>query len=149
MADLTGVNYTDYEETSFEPVPAGTYVIGLESSEMKTTKKGDGQYLKCTFQILDGEYKNRKVFMNFNMVNPSQTAQNIGLSQFAALCKATGVLQPTDSCQLNDIPVKAKVKVIKNTYNGEEKMVNEISDFMPNTATATSPAATSTDSPFA
>ena len=129
MADLTGVNYTDYEETSFEPIPEGQYVVILESSDLKTTKAGDGQYLKCSFQVIDGDYKGRKVVMNMNIENKNDTARNIGRSQLNALCKAANVLNPSDSCQLHDIPVIAKVKVVKDTYKGEEKMQNDITDF--------------------
>jgi len=144
MADLTGVNYNEYEETSFEPIPAGSYLCAMTSSEMKTTKKGDGQFLKCEFQVLEGEFQNRKLWAYLNIVNPSEVAQNIGRSQMNAICKAVNVLAPSDSCELHDIPMLVVVGLEKDN---KDEMRNVCKDFKPKTQVQQS-APSSNDCPI-
>lgn len=45
----------------FDPIPAGKYLAVITETEMKDTKKGGGQYLQLTFQIIDGPFKGRYV----------------------------------------------------------------------------------------
>ena len=60
MADLRGFDANQVEPTAaFDPIPAGKYLAVITESEMKPTKAGTGHYLQLTFQILEGEYKNR------------------------------------------------------------------------------------------
>src|SRR5205823_847825 len=58
MADLHGFNANDIEPSAnFEPLPAGSYLAAITESEMMDTKAGTGQYVKLTFQVLDGPSK--------------------------------------------------------------------------------------------
>ena len=54
------------EESSrkFEPLPAGKYEVGIDVLEMKETKAGDALMLSVTMTILEGSYRNRKIFFN-------------------------------------------------------------------------------------
>lgn len=47
----------------FKEVPHGTYEVKVEKMELKASKKGDPMVV-IWFSILDGEYKNSKLFMN-------------------------------------------------------------------------------------
>ena len=47
----------------FETVPHGEYEVKLDKIELKATKKGDPM-VSAWFTILEGKYKNSKLFMN-------------------------------------------------------------------------------------
>ena len=47
----------------FEAVPHGEYEVKLDKLELKATKKGDPM-VSAWFTILNGKYKNSKLFMN-------------------------------------------------------------------------------------
>ena len=98
------------EQRSFDAIPNGTYPVIVTASEMKETKAGNGKYLSLTFDIIDGDFKGRKVWENLNVVNPSAVSEKIGRSQLAALCKAVDVDKPTDSNELHDKPLLITVR---------------------------------------
>ena len=67
--DLTGLR-KDIEEAKenggnmeYEKVPHGNYEVKVDKMELKPTKKGDPM-VSIWFTILDGKYKNSKLFMN-------------------------------------------------------------------------------------
>ena len=106
-----------------EPLPAGRYLGAMTESEMKATQKGDGAYLACAFQVLDGEHKGRKLFDNLNLKNPSATAVEIARGKLSAICHAVGVMQPKDSTELHNKPLVLVVGHEKRSDNGELKNV--------------------------
>ncbi len=53
--DFTGVQ-------SFTAIPEGKYNAVVFSNEIKDTKAGDSQYVSWQFSIIDGKYKNRRLF---------------------------------------------------------------------------------------
>ena len=128
MGNLQGFDATQIEPSEdFDVLPAGNYLALISSSEMKPTKAGDGQYLNLTFQIIEGQFQNRLLWHRLNLVNPNQTAVNIASAELAAICKAVGVLVPSDSSELHNIPMEIKVKVKRRNDTGE--MQNEIKAF--------------------
>lgn len=50
-------------DREFEKVPHGLYEVKLDKLELKATKKGDPM-VSAWFTILNGKYKNSKLFMN-------------------------------------------------------------------------------------
>lgn len=67
MFDLEGLK-NDLENLnsgggSFEDVPPGNYEVSIEKLEIGESKKGLPM-LKCWFNVLVGEYKGSKLFMN-------------------------------------------------------------------------------------
>ena len=98
-------------QEAFSVIPAGQYIAQIEESEIKATKSGTGQMLKLKYRVLDGQYKNRIVFSNVNIVNQNPEAEKIGQRQLSGICHAVGVLQLQDTAQLHNKPVKIKVKV--------------------------------------
>lgn len=112
---------------SFEPVPAGKYLAIISDSEMKPTKSGSGHYLEITFDIIDGNFKGRKVWARLNLDNPNAQAVQIARGELSAICRAVGVLQPRDSAELHNLPLAVKVSVKKREGNGE--LTNEIKGY--------------------
>jgi hypothetical protein len=111
-------------------VPAGEYPMILVESEKKATIKGDGEMLKCKFQIVSGEFQNRIVFKNFSLWLPSEQAVQIAKGEFSELCRAVGVATPRDSSELHNKPVMGKVK-IRVDKSGQYDDQNDISEFKP------------------
>jgi hypothetical protein len=115
-------------DAGFEPVPAGWYKVLIDESEMKPTKAGDGAYLHCRFNILEGQYAGRKLFARLNLRNANPTAQEIGFKQLSAIAHAVGVLQVADSTQLHNIPLQVRVKIRKDK-DGEYDDQNDITSY--------------------
>lgn len=101
---LNGFNANDHEDT-FSPLPAGDYEAEIIDSEMVENKAGTGQFLKVTLKILSGDSQGRQVFDRFNLIHDNPKAVEIAHTQFAGLCKAAGVLSPSDSSELHNIPL--------------------------------------------
>jgi hypothetical protein len=145
MASLNGFNASEVEPArGFDPLPAGKYLGAIVDSQMKSTSAGTGEYLNLQFEILDGEFKNRKLFHNLNLDNPNETAVQIARAELSAICRAVGVLAPKDSAELHNLPMTLKVGVEKRKDTGE--MQNRIKAFEPKdgqppAATAAKPAA--------
>jgi len=112
--------------TPHEPVPAGWYAVMIEEIKVKPTKSGTGYILELNLQIVDGEFSGRHMWDRITLRNKSPKAEEIGLRQFSALCRAAGVLTVKDSSQLKDKVVLAKAKV-KHEEGYEPR--NEISGY--------------------
>ena len=91
MANLTGFNADNVEPMSdFDPIPAGKYTAIITGSEMKDTKSGNGSYLELTFQVIEGEYKNRLLWARLNVDNPNELTVKIARAQLAAIPSPIG-----------------------------------------------------------
>lgn len=129
--------------TGFDPVPAGKYKVVIAASEEKKTKKGDGSYLQLEFVVIDGEYKNRKLWARLNLNNPNDQAVSIARAELSAICRAVNVRKIKDSSQLHDIPLVVRVAA-KPDDKGE--MRNEIKGYEAvGTAVTTSPIGNSSN----
>lgn len=115
-------------DAGMDVVPAGWYNVAVDETEMKPTKSGDGAYLKFRFNILDGQYHGRKLFINLNLRNPNPQTVEIAQRQLSAICHATGVLNLQDTQQLYGIPMKVKVSVRKDPTGAYEDQ-NDIKSF--------------------
>ena len=136
MADLRGFDANQVEPSAdFEPIPAGKYEAVITESEMKPTKAGTGHYLQLTFQVVEGEFKNRLLWARLNLDNPNATAVQIARAELSAVCRAVGVLSPNDSADLHNLPLVIDVRCKKRADTGE--ITNEIRGY----ATKEQPAA--------
>lgn len=111
MASLNGFNAEDFKD-EYAPLPAGRYTAMIVKSETKSTKAGNGSYLSLEIDIVDGQYKGRKLFENLNLDNPNEQAVNIAKATLANICRAVGVLHPKDSSELHLKPMSIMVSVI-------------------------------------
>lgn len=121
MNNLSGYGFNAEEveiKNDFDPIPAGWYPAIINQSEMKPTKDGYGEYLSLAFQIIEGEYANRLIFARLNLKNQNDKAVTIARQDLAAICRATGIMQPQSSQEFHDIPMMIKVKVrpAKDSY---------------------------------
>lgn len=120
MANLNGFDANAVDPNfAFDPIPAGKYTAVITASEMKPTKKGTGQYLELTFQIIEGEHKGRNLWARLNLDNPDATAVKIARAELSAICRAVGVLAPKDSVELHNLPLVLKVDRKNRKDTGE------------------------------
>lgn len=131
-------------QASFDPIPAGKYICQITESEIKSTKAGTGQQLVLTWEVLDGEYKGRKVWDRLNISNPNKQAEQISQAALSAICHAAGVLQLQDSAQLHNKPMRLRVTIEKSEgYEASNKVKGyEAVTGVATPAFAASPAAT-------
>lgn len=124
--DATQIN----PESEFEPIPAGTYIAKAVESEWKETSAGTGQYLQFRFDVIEGEYKGRCLFVRFNLKNPNPTAVKIASQEMSQFCHAANYLTPKDSSELHNIPV-GLVVTCKDREDKPGTISNEIKKFVP------------------
>ena len=63
--------------TGFDAIPAGKYQAVITDSEEKRNKAGTGTYLQLEFEVIEGDYKNRKLWTRLNLNNPNAEAVRI------------------------------------------------------------------------
>jgi len=123
--NLQGFNPNDVPTTSV--LPAGKYKAVISASEEKQTKDGAGSYLSLTLTVIEGEYEKRKLFARLNLNNPNDVAAGIARQHLAQICKACGVLSPTTSADLHDIPMLVTVTV--RPAKGEYEESNDVKKY--------------------
>ena len=75
-------------------------------------KNGNGTYLLAVFEVLDGEYRGRKIFQNITLQNDNQQAVEIGQRLLTDIYTAVGHTGPTrDICVMLFKPVMARVGI--------------------------------------
>lgn len=111
-------------ETTRDPIPAGTYLSHITESDLVAAKSGNGQNLKLTFEVLDGQYKGRKVFETLCVQHVNQDTQRIAQAKLSAICHATGLLRVQDSSELHYKPIKLNVTVQPpaNGYDAQNRI---------------------------
>ena len=128
MADLRGFDANTVEPNdSFDPLPNGDYLCIITASEMKPTKAGDGAYLEVELQVLDGPHQGRKLWDRLNLNNANETAVRIARGALSSICRAVGVPQPNDSCELHDLPLLVKVACKKR--DDTDEMTNVVKGY--------------------
>ena len=120
MANLNGFDANSVEtvERNYDPIPAGKYMAIIRDSQENPSKQGN-IYLSLEFEVLDGPYRGRKVWVNLNLNHPDPDVVKFARAELADICKAVGVHKPADSVQLHNLPMVITVKQINRKDNGE------------------------------
>ena len=129
----------------FDVIPAGKYEAVIIASEMKDTKAGDGAYLELELAIINGPYEGRKLWDRLNLENKNGTAVKIARSTLSSICRAVGVLEPRDSCELHDLPLCVTVKCRKREDTGD--VTNEVRGYAKKESLNGKPVQATTDTP--
>jgi len=95
----------------FTPIPAGRYNVIITDSVMMNTKKGDGNYLKLTFKIIEGKHVNKLLWANLNLDNPNPKAVEIAQRDLSKICIACGIPLIENTQELHGIPISACVTI--------------------------------------
>ena len=122
-ADLAGLrdDIKEAEKNSgdreFEAVPHGKYEVKVDKIELKPTKKGDPM-VSIWFTILEGKYKNSKLFMNQvvtqgfqinimnNFLRSMDTGVNVEFVDYAQY--ADMLLDVAEACDTNKLEFAIK-----------------------------------------
>lgn len=145
-SDLTSIFGEGFDVDSVEAqvdyVPPGKYPALIESAELNRTKSQTGYYIKLMLSILDGPHKNRKLFVNINIVNPNQQCVDIGLRTLASLGKALGVkcIKNLDQVLNQTVVAHARVRNEQNEVNSFSSGGSNAIQFRPPGATPVSAA---------
>lgn len=133
-----------FTKGEFKPIPAADYLVRMTSIEEKKTRKGDGLMVRATFQVVNGDYKNRLIFEQFLVEHPKEIVQKIGNERLDNYLKAVGVSGGQedlghDRTQLEnylELPFIASVKIQEgNEYKNKDgqtvmgKDSNKVSSF--------------------
>jgi hypothetical protein len=114
-------------QASSGPVPAGTYLAQIIESDVAPLKSGKGTGLKLTFEIIDGQYKGRRIWENLNIQHENDETQRIAQSQLSALCHAVNVIKLQDTAALHHKPVH--VRVVVREAQGQFQASNNIKGY--------------------
>jgi hypothetical protein len=128
MGNLAGFDATTVPESDFSAMPKDSYPMIATESEFKPTKSGDGEYLQFTFEVLDGQYKGRKVWARLNLKNKKQSAVDMAQRELASICKAVGVPRPNSSAELHNIPL---IVYLDTERDDRDREVNVIKKYEP------------------
>jgi hypothetical protein len=140
MSLINGFDAATVEPAAeYKPLPEGEYVCIIAASEEKQTASGNGEYLKLTLEVVDGEHKGRQLFDNLNLLNPNQQTVEIAQKTLSAICRAVGVMRPQHPMELHSKPLIASVKCEKRKDNGE--LSNRIKAYKATGGAAPQPAA--------
>lgn len=105
MAEI-GFDYENAEDVSFTPVPGGKYktlVAGISDQVKEPGETPESTPVKMTrrveLEIMEGQYKGRKI-NDFQIIHhPSEMAQKIGRGRFKQLVLSIGI-RPNDTDDL-------------------------------------------------
>lgn len=121
--------------TALEAIPPADYPVVITASEPKPTKANDGQYfVELTLEIIDGQYRGRKLLDRLNIYNKNPQAVEIAYKSMSAYCHVTGVMNIQDTVQLHNIPFIAVVGYNASTGYNEVKGVKDRSGNQPGKA---------------
>lgn len=130
VLDGVDLQAVEVEERSFEPLPAGDYLA--QAVEGGVVRKDNGNaMIKLTFEILDGEYEHRKLWVNLNIRNANPTAQRIATEQLTGLWRDAlgGKGNPPDVESLLFRPVVISVALQKRKDTGA--LENQVRKYRP------------------
>lgn len=104
---------------NFDPLPAGWYDVAITGAELKSTKDGNGSYIKVRYDVTGPTHQGRVVFGNLNIQNASAKAEEIGRQQLGEIMRAIGLSRVQDTDQLigGNLSIKLEVKPADGQYS--------------------------------
>ena len=108
----------------YEPLPEGWYSAEIGDAEIRVTKDGTGQYIRCRYNITGPTKAGRVVFGNLNIMNKSQKAEEIGRQQLGELMRSIGLGRIEDTDQLIGCPLQIKLSIrpAENGYAAQNEV---------------------------
>ena len=122
------IRFDELPDNELTVVPAGWYTATIAEAEVKTSKRGDGQYLSIRYTVLGPTHQGRSVYGNITLRNASETATRIGRAQLKELMGAIGLVQLADTDQLVGATLQVRVTVRDDPQYGQS---NEVKAWKP------------------
>lgn len=118
-------------ESSYNPIPTGWYPTVITDTERKATQKGGEMLILCA-EVIDGPYKGKKSWTNFNVECANKKTQDWAQRDIGVITRAVGLYRPKHESELCNRPLMARWVVIPE---GEYPAKNEMKDWKPMNAT--------------
>lgn len=118
--DLMNFDATQYEEQSFELIKSGAYKAVITEAEERQTKSGEGSGLNLKFQIVEGKYKDRNIFLWINKKSNFDFAEKQGKRQIKVLKKKLNLKEDFEAHELVNKIIEIAI-IVKKDKNGEER----------------------------
>lgn len=127
---------TGHQPQSFDPIPAGWQPLAMVEGLEKPSSTVPNTYYAAVFEVMDGPYKGRKLFHNFNFNNTNEQAVKIAYDQLATICHAVGIMKIQQMDDLFGKVLQGKIKVVPAVMEDDGETVkyepkNEIKGFKP------------------
>jgi hypothetical protein len=99
-------------ETSFDPLPAGDYLVWITESDIPTDDQGN-QKVTITMEVIEPQqYAGRKAWDSFTLENYQNPKwAETGRQILATVCRAIGVMSPRETEELHGIPFCVRLEV--------------------------------------
>lgn len=127
-------------ENNYELLPLGWYTAQITNSEIRTLNSGNGQGLKLTFDIIDGQHRGRKVWTTLNVRHSKADTERWALQSLRELMESIGLARFSDTTELHNKPLQIKVKVRKDD-TGVYDDTNDVAGYKPLAGGAAIPSA--------
>lgn len=127
MAELNyTADFNDIDEVDFfEALPVGDYTVMIEDSDVCMTKSGTGRYVKFVYQIIDGEYKGRKLFEILNIENQNQQTAARARTSLNSICFYCDKQGAEDTSELHGEVLVVQVGIKKNEQYGDQNVIKK------------------------
>jgi len=139
------------EKGDFSPLPENKYVCILTESTETLNSAGTGSFAKCVFQVVHGEFNDRKIWLNLNLNNPNTQAVEIARSELKSMQVACNKPKILDTSELHNIPMILTVALKKDKENVMRNVINKYEeaskDNMPQDQAPPASAAPATSGP--
>ena len=99
------------KENNFEPIPTGWYEVSINSTQLKQTKGGAGEYIALRYIVIGPAHQGRVIVGKLNIRNPNSKTQDIGIQQLGDLMQAIGLASVEDTDQLIGGHLEVEVKI--------------------------------------
>jgi hypothetical protein len=120
MSQFNGFDANDHKSREeCRTIPAADYLAAIVEHVWKQAKSGKGRLLELTLEILDGEYKGRKIRDWLNLEHSDQTTVAIAKQALSEICRATNIMRPLDAQQFHRIPIGVTVACAKSKDTDE------------------------------
>ena len=139
------------EDRPVGPLPKGTYNCTVQECSLLETPAG-GKRVKVTYQVLEGEHKNSKIWDSLMVVHKNPKAVKIGLEGIKRLANAVGIqgkiADPSELAGTNSI-VAVSVDIRRSEEYGDSNVVKRVTGGVVDAPPPVSHAAVSSDeAPF-
>lgn len=130
-------------KSNFDLLPAGQYTVEIIEAEVKPFKKGTGEGLFLTYEVIDPyEHAQRKIWQTITTQHGNDQAVDIGKQSLAKLCIACKIDKLTSEDQFFQKMLRIKIK--HKVRDGQTRI--DVVDYSQ-AGVPTTPSAPSTQKP--
>jgi hypothetical protein len=98
---------------TFNPLPQGDYPAVITATEWKSPKDNPTgtKYLQLSIEVIDGEYKGRKLTDRLNLNHANDMTRKIAKGTLASILDAVGLVAINNTAEICNKPMMVFVKI--------------------------------------